>query len=122
MQAIQFNLLLLKATLTFPAASLKYMVLECMVAVAKAPDMAPPFMARLSEKRHLVNNVAEEPSWSDMAPPSPSSSMLLLFVCWRRGVEQKNLSSVSKRMHDTGGGKQDTLHNHRKKVCECQKT
>ena len=66
--------------LTFPAASLKCMVLECKVAVAKSPLMAPPFTAKLSENRQPEKRVADDPRRSETAPPSPLSRVLLRFM------------------------------------------
>ena len=65
------------STLTFPVASLKCMVLECKVAVAKSPLMAPPFTAKLSENRQPEKRVADDLRRSEIAPPSPLSRVLL---------------------------------------------
>ena len=68
------------STLTFPVASLKCMVLECKVAVAKSPLMAPPFTAKLSENRQPEKRVADDLRRSEIAPPSPLSRVLLRLM------------------------------------------
>jgi len=47
--------------LTLSVASLKSIVLEYKAAVAKAPPMAPPLKAELSENEHPVKRVADDP-------------------------------------------------------------
>jgi len=66
--------------LTSPLASLKCMVLECKVAVAKSPLMAPPFTAKLSENRLPVKMVADDPLRRETAPPFPLSRALLRLI------------------------------------------